>query len=74
MSKTTEITNFTITIEYECPKTNQMVTKVIKNIYDLELDYSSDDCELCGSHGHIAIDINNCTSCKKHHEISVRSW
>lgn len=35
---------------------------------------SESECEMCGSHGEITIDVYDCPNCKKNHEIAIKEW
>jgi len=42
-----------------------------------ELDYkihsSESECEMCGSHGSVSVDVH-CNNCNQDHEIDLKSW
>jgi hypothetical protein len=52
-----------------CPKLDQNVTINVKNIM---AHGRSDDCEMCGSHGDVSIDVK--CKCGKRHDIELHSW
>lgn len=35
---------------------------------------SVDECECCGDHGEVKLEIWDCPNCGKRHEVSVRDW
>jgi len=68
--KKKELRKFELIIKYICPYKNKIGIAVL-NEYDF--DFGSQDCDLCGSHGHLSIDVK-CEHCRRHHEIDLRSW
>lgn len=35
---------------------------------------SESECESCGSHGEVSLQILECPNCGKFHEVSVKDW
>lgn len=58
-----------ITAEYVCLGKTVTVEITVDNI-----NSSESECELCGSHGHMSIDIPTCPGCGKYHTIEVKEW
>lgn len=42
-------------------------------IRDFDITASSQECDICGSHGDITLYVFNC-ECGKSHDIEIRSW
>jgi len=61
-----------IGITYICPNTMTRVQVNLADTYAIEAGES--ECELCGSHGDISINVEQCPECHKKHDIEVRSW
>ena len=60
-------------IKIRCPKTNKLVN-IPGAIVEMGANAADDDCEMCGSHGYVRIDIDKCPSCGKRHDIELSSW
>ena len=58
-----------ILIEYTCDAKAVSTEITVDNINSTE-----SECELCGSHGHMSIDIPTCPACGKYHTIEVKEW
>jgi transposase len=43
-------------------------------IDDIGFSARSDECELCGSHGDVTVEVRRCPNCGKSHDIEVESW
>jgi len=41
--------------------------------FDGSLSSTSQECDICGSHGSVSLFITNC-ECGKFHDIEIRSW
>lgn len=41
---------------------------------DVQIDSFEQECELCGSHGSVEIEIQTCPNCKKDHSFTLREW
>ena len=59
-----------IEITYFCGYLEKEFTKEI-DVYDISA--TNDPCEMCGSHGSVSIEINEC-DCGHYHEIDIQSW
>lgn len=54
-----------------CPNLNEEV-KLEENEYNI---YSiSQECETCGSHGSISIEVRKCKCNKFHDDLEIKSW
>lgn len=62
-----------ILVEYVCLKKATPETVTVEITVD-NISSSESECELCGSHGHMTIDIPTCPVCKKYHTIEVKEW
>lgn len=58
-----------IFIEYTCDG-KEVSTEITVD----SINSSESECELCGSHGHMSIDIVTCPGCGKYHTIEVKEW
>jgi hypothetical protein len=65
-----EITS--ITINFTCNDTVQSHT-INSNELDYCLHSGESECEMCGSHGNVSIDVK-CENCNKIHEITLKDW
>jgi hypothetical protein len=73
MSKRPKITHDLkkISISYMCSKTNKVYTV---KVTEHEIKTSSGECDLCGEHGHVSIEIKKCPGCGKYEWIELKSW
>lgn len=54
---------------FYCPKLEKNVSVRSE---ELEWDFGEDDCELCGSHGHLAVEFK--CKCGGTHRVELRDW
>lgn len=67
------ITTYKLTLTYICPVTEEEVSIDYDSGFDLS--HSESECDLCGSHGHVGLDLSKCKSCGKFHDdIELTSW
>lgn len=59
-----------VIVKYYCPYLGKVLTKTIQPDYDLE--YSSNECDICGSHGYVQVDFK--CKCGNRHELSLKNW
>lgn len=67
--KKIEFTLSKVKIEFVCSQCGKQEAEV--SVHDFSA--SDQECELCGSHGHISVDIK-CPKCKSYSEIELQSW
>ena len=65
-----KITVYEILCTYDCPNTGEKITV---GLDEYCFKAWSGECELCGSHGDIKIELPRC-SCGKIHEIVAKEW
>lgn len=59
-----------LSVEIFCSNLNKEV-KIKKENFNISS--SESECELCGSHGDVTLEIFTC-ECGKSHEIEIKSW
>ncbi len=64
-----EVTLNKILIEYTCAG-----KEVKAEIESHNISSSESECDLCGSHGSLSIDIPTCPGCGTYHTITVKEW
>ena len=67
--KKIEFTLSKILIEFVCSQCGKQTAEV--SVHDFSAH--DDECELCGSHGDITVDVR-CPECKTYGEIELQSW
>jgi transcription elongation factor Elf1 len=70
MRKRKEIRNYQLSLNFKCPNTGKEVISVLSND---DFEFSSQDCDICGSHGYLTVNVK-CYQCNKNHELYLRDW
>ena len=58
-------------LKYFCPNLEKDIDV---NISSCSFSSSSQECDICGSHGDITLYIDNACECGKFHDLEIRSW
>jgi len=59
-----------VAIVYFC---DTLKKEIVMKDFGNNLSTSSQECEICGSHGSVTLYITNC-ECGKFHDIEINSW
>ena len=62
------VTLETIKVEFTCSEAGKQTVDV--SVHDIMASHQ--ECDLCGSHGGITVDVK--CACGDYHEIDIRSW
>jgi hypothetical protein len=68
ITKITEINNFNVVIQYECPNNNKLYNAELDKINLLRQHKT---CDICGGKGYVKYKIINCVGCDETHEITL---
>lgn len=58
-----------IVVRYKCGE-----DRVEAVLQSHDISSSSQECELCGSHGSVEITVTKCPKCKQYHEFTINEW
>ena len=70
MVKEKKVEKYEMILRYTCPVTGNQAEASGADLY---FNGNEQECEVCGSHGVVYVDVK-CFHCGKHHEVELNSW